>query len=223
MRKTGLYLYSKFERFWHWTQMLLVTLMVITGFEVHGSFALFGYENSVRIHSASAWTFMGLALLSIFWMFVTRQYINFIPSRANLKEQINYYMSGIFKGEVHPIRKSLFNKLNPLQKLVYFGLLIFIFPVQIFTGIAYMYYHYPQNPIDAKGFEIAVYTHTLGAFMVVAFIIVHVYMITTGNTIATNLRAMISGYEKEDDHKPKVESQENQENNIVNESNESEK
>jgi thiosulfate reductase cytochrome b subunit len=220
MRKTGLYLYSKFERFWHWTQMFLVVLMVLTGFEVHGNYSLFGYENSVRIHSSSAWTFMGLALLSIFWMFVTKQYKNFIPSKENLKEQVRYYMSGILKGEVHPIRKSLFNKLNPLQKIVYFGLLIFIFPVQILTGIAYMFYHYPQNPIDAKGFEIAVYTHTLGAFAVVAFIIVHVYMTTTGQTIASNLKAMISGYEQEEEHNEKIE---NQENIIVNESNESEK
>jgi len=129
-------------------------------------------------------------------------------------------MSGFFKGEGHPIRKTLFNKLNPLQKIVYFGLLIFIFPVQILTGVAYMFYHYPQNPIDARGFEIAVYTHTFGAFVVVAFIIVHVYMTTTGQTIASNLRAMISGYEPEEEHGEKTE---NQENIIVNESNASEK
>ena len=205
MRKTGLYLYSKFERFWHWTQMLLVTMLIITGFEVHGNFTLFGYENSARLHTAGAYSFMGLALISIFWMFVTGQYVNFIPTKEKLAEQLKYYTSGIFKGEVHPIRKSLYNKLNPLQKIVYSGLLIFIFPVQILTGLAYMYYHYPQNPLDAKGLEVAVYTHTLGAFIVVAFVIVHVYMITTGHTIASHLKAMISGYENiEDDANEKL-------------------
>ena len=60
------YLYSKFERFWHWTQMLLVLLLTLTGFEIHGNYHIFGFENSVRLHNASAWSFMGLALVSSF-------------------------------------------------------------------------------------------------------------------------------------------------------------
>ena len=174
------YLYSKFERFWHWTQMLLVLLLTLTGFEIHGNYHIFGFENSVRLHNASAWSFMGLALVSIFWMLVSRQYLNFIPTRKKLKEQIQYYTSGIFKGMPHPTHKTLYNKLNPLQRITYAGLLILIFPVQIITGLAYMYYHYPQNPIDASGLTLAVYAHTIGAFMVIAFVIVHVYMTTTG-------------------------------------------
>ncbi|MBK9290185.1 MAG: cytochrome b/b6 domain-containing protein [Bacteroidetes bacterium] len=191
------YLYLKFERFWHWTQMLLVMLLTLTGFEIHGSFTLLGFENSVRIHNAAAWSFMGLAVVSIFWMIVTNQYINFIPTRKKLKEQVRYYTSGMFKGMPHPTHKELYNKLNPLQRLTYAGLLFLIFPVQILTGLAYMYFGYPENPVDADGLFIAVLLHTLGAFLVVAFVIVHVYMTTTGNTITSNLKAMISGYEKE--------------------------
>ncbi len=196
------YLYSKFERFWHWTQMLLVLLLTLTGFEIHGNYEIFGFETSVRLHSASAWSFMGLALLSIFWMFTSKQYLNFIPTKNKLKEQVQYYTSGIFKGMPHPTHKTLFNKLNPLQRITYAGLLILIFPVQIITGIAYMYYHYPQNPIDAEGLTLAVYAHTLGAFMVVAFVIVHMYMTTTGYSVSANVKAMISGYEKEPEEVP---------------------
>jgi len=199
------YLYSKFERFWHWTQMLLVMLLTVTGFEIHGNFALMGFENSVRIHSAAAWSFMGLAVVSIFWMIVTKQYLNFIPTTNKLKEQLQYYTSGIFKGMPHPTHKTLYNKLNPLQRIVYAGLLIFIFPVQIITGIAYMYYHYPENPIDADGLLLAVNTHTIGAFMVVAFVIVHAYMTTTGHSVSANVKAMISGYEKEPELEEKSE------------------
>jgi thiosulfate reductase cytochrome b subunit len=193
------YLYSKFERFWHWTQMLLVMLLTITGFEIHGNFEIMGFENSVRIHSAAAWSFMGLAVVSIFWMIVTKQYLNFIPTTDKLKEQLQYYTSGIFKGIAHPTHKTLYNKLNPLQRIVYAGLLILIFPVQIITGLGYMYYHYPENPIDADGLLLAVNAHTIGAFMVVAFVIVHVYMTTTGHSVSANVKAMISGYEKEPD------------------------
>jgi thiosulfate reductase cytochrome b subunit len=203
------YLYSKFERFWHWTQMLLVMLLTITGFEIHGNFALMGFENAVRIHSAAAWSFMGLAVVSIFWMIVTKQYLNFIPTTNKLKEQLQYYTSGIFKGMPHPTHKTLYNKLNPLQRIVYAGLLIFIFPVQIISGVAYMYYHYPENPIDADGLLLAVNAHTIGAFMVVAFVIVHAYMTTTGHSVSANVKAMISGYEKEPEtEEPKEEKSE---------------
>ncbi|GAB1418283.1 cytochrome b/b6 domain-containing protein [Bacteroidales bacterium] len=207
------YLYSKFERFWHWTQMLLVTLLILTGFEIHGNFEIFGFENAVRLHTASAWSFMGLALLSIFWMFTSKQYLNFIPTKDKLREQVKYYTSGIFKGLPHPTHKTLFNKLNPLQRITYAGLLLLIFPVQIFTGIAYLYYHYPQNPIDADGLQTAVYLHTFGAFLVVAFIIVHVYMTTTGSTVSANFKAMVSGYEKEAE-KANLTTEDNQQQNL---------
>ena len=57
-------IFTRFERFWHWTQMVLVGLLTITGFEVHGNYELMGYENAVRIHNSSAWAFMGLGVRS---------------------------------------------------------------------------------------------------------------------------------------------------------------
>lgn len=198
-------LYTRFERFWHWTQMALVLLLTLTGFEIHGNFSLFGFENSVRLHNASAWSFMGLAVVSILFMLFSHQYVNFIPTTKKLKEQIQYYTLGIFRKDPHPTTKSMFNKLNPLQRLIYAGLLILIFPVQIITGLVYMYYHYPQNPIDAAGLEAAAITHTIGAFMVVAFILLHMYMTTTGHSVSSNVKAMITGFEEEEEQKVKSE------------------
>jgi hypothetical protein len=37
--------------------------------------------------------------------------------------------------------------------------------------------------------------HTIGAFLLVSFFIAHLYLITTGNTLTSNLKAMITGYE----------------------------
>jgi thiosulfate reductase cytochrome b subunit len=34
-----------------------------------------------------------------------------------------------------------------------------------------------------------------GAFVVIAFVIAHLYLITTGQTPTSNLKAMITGYE----------------------------
>lgn len=200
--KNEIELYSKFERFWHWTQGVLVILLGVTGFEIHNSFKLFGYETSVRLHSASAWAFLILITLAIFWMLVTGQYKNFIPTSKNFRAQVNYYISGIFKNAAHPTTKTKLSKLNPLQRIVYLALIILVFPVQLISGFLYMYYHYPNKPFELAGLETIAVIHVAGAFLLVVFLIVHLYLITTGTTPMTNLKAMITGFEDvEEDEK----------------------
>lgn len=189
-------IYSRFERFWHWTQMMLILLLGITGFEIHRSYDIFGFETSVRLHSAAGWAFLILTIFAIFWMVVTGQSRQFMPVRNNVKSQIMYYMSGIFKNEPHPVPKTADSKLNPLQRIVYFGLIILVFPVQLITGFLYLFFHYPEKPFALEGLETVAVLHTLGAFLLVMFVIVHLYLITTGHTISSNLKAMITGYEE---------------------------
>ncbi|MGA6927111.1 MAG: hypothetical protein WBY88_15585 [Desulfosarcina sp.] len=38
--------------------------------------------------------------------------------------------------------------------------------------------------------------HTGAAFAILSFVIVHVYMTTTGHTLSAHIKAMISGWEK---------------------------
>jgi thiosulfate reductase cytochrome b subunit len=196
MKSNKIELYSKFERFWHWTQGLLVILLGITGFEIHNSFRLFGYEASVRLHSAAAWAFLILIALAIFWLLISKQYKNFIPTSDNIKAQINYYLSGIFKGAAHPTKKTKLSKLNPLQRIVYLALIILVFPVQLISGFLYMYYHYPNKPFELAGLKAVATIHVLGAFLLVVFLVVHLYLITTGTTPLTNLKAMVTGFEE---------------------------
>ncbi len=48
------YIYHRFERFWHWMQALLIIFLGVTGFEIHGAFTFFGYENAVQYHEIAA-------------------------------------------------------------------------------------------------------------------------------------------------------------------------
>jgi hypothetical protein len=50
------YLFKGFERFWHWSQATLIIFMIVTGFEIHGSFANFGFERAVNYHTIAART-----------------------------------------------------------------------------------------------------------------------------------------------------------------------
>ena len=46
-----IYLYTRYERFWHWLQAALIAVLLVTGFEVHGTFKLLGFEQAVKIHN----------------------------------------------------------------------------------------------------------------------------------------------------------------------------
>ncbi len=193
------YIYKRFERFWHWMQAVLIIFLAITGFEIHDSIHLFGFEKAVMFHRTAAYMLMILIAFSIFWHFTTGEWKHYIPTFAKLKDQIRYYSIGMFKGEPHPTIKSVHKKLNPLQAIVYLGFKLVMAPIVILSGILYLFY----KSFDANEMVIqfgiplewiAVF-HTLGAFLIVTFIIIHLYISTTGHSLTANINAMINGWE----------------------------
>ncbi len=201
MAKTQkVFIYKRYERFWHWTQAFLILFLALTGFEIHGSFSFFGYESAVSMHNKSAWALIILTAFTIFWHFTTGEWKQYIPTTKNLRAQAEYYLVGIFRNAPHPVRKTILSKLNPLQRLVYFFLKVVMFPLMVITGLLYMFYRYQwQGEVQSIGIEnietIAV-LHTIGAYLLIAFVIVHIYLITTGHTLTSNLKAMITGWEE---------------------------
>lgn len=193
------YVYGAFERFWHWTQAALILFLALTGFEIHGSLAFFGFEQAVAYHSAAAWALLVLIAFAIFWHLTTGEWRQYVPTLENLREQAEYYAVGIFRSAAHPTRKSAVSKLNPLQRLVYLALKVLVIPVIVASGLLYVFYRYPQRlgveGLDVDGLAVIAVVHTAGAFFLVAFLIGHVYLITTGHTLSSNLRAMITGWE----------------------------
>lgn len=195
-------------------QALLIFFLAATGFEIHGTFSFFGFENAVTYHNIAAYAFIILIVFAMFWHFTTGEWKQYIPTFTNIKAQLNYYLLGIFKNAGHPTKKSVLSKLNPLQKLVYFGLKILVIPIMVISGLLYMFYRYPQNQtiasINIDSLEIIAVVHTAGAILLVAFIVTHLYLITTGTTVTSNLKAMLTGYE-EIDHETEETKKENSE------------
>ena len=194
------YVYRGFERFWHWTQAGLILFLGVTGFEIHGSIRFFGYEQAVRYHSIAALSFLTLIVFAIFRHFTTGEWRQYIPTWTNLRAQVEYYLLGIFHNAPHPTKKTVLSKLNPLQKLVYAGLKALIIPVMVVTGLLYMFYRYPQRnevlSLNIGSLEVIAVLHTIGAFLLLSFLAAHLYLITTGRTPSSNLKAMITGYEE---------------------------
>ncbi len=193
--KKRTYIYRGYERFWHWSQALLIFFLALTGLEIHGTYKIFGFENVVAWHNIAAWAFLVLIVFTIFWHFVTGEWKQYIPTTKFLKAQFSYYISGIFKGAPHPTHKTIYNKFNPLQRFIYLGLKLLVIPVMVLTGFIYMFYSYPNNPIQLGGLTPIAYLHTIGAFILLAFVIAHVYLTTTGDKPLTSIKAMLTGWE----------------------------
>jgi thiosulfate reductase cytochrome b subunit len=202
------YVYRSFERFWHWLQAILIIFLAFTGFEIHGGYQFFGFEEAVAYHNIAAYLFIILIVFAIFWHFTTGEWKQYLPTYKNLTAQMRYYLWGIFKDAPHPTKKTVLRKLNPMQKLTYFGLKVLVIPVMVSSGILYMLYRYPQrheiNYLNIDSLEVIAIIHTIAAFFLVSFVIVHLYLITTGETLTSNLKAMLTGYEElEDDDENK--------------------
>ncbi|MFA5327929.1 MAG: cytochrome b/b6 domain-containing protein [Prolixibacteraceae bacterium] len=197
------YIYKVFERFWHWSQASLIIFLAITGFEVHGSYSIFGFEKAAAYHRTASWMLIGLLIFAIFWHLTTGEWKQYIPTSKKLKEQILYYVSGIFKGEPHPTEKSELSKLNPIQRVVYLSFKVILVPLTITSGILYMLYKtFDQNNlIVIEDYPLAsiAFWHVLGAILLMIFMVVHVYMTTTGKTPTSNIKAMLTGYEEIED------------------------
>jgi thiosulfate reductase cytochrome b subunit len=200
MSKREVYIYKSFERFWHWMQAILIFFLAFTGFEIHGTYSFFGFRDAVRYHNVAAYMFIGLIVFAIFWHLTTGEYKQYIPTFRNIKAQLNYYIFGIFRNAPHPTRKTVLSKLNPLQKIIYFGLKILVIPLSLTSGLLYMFYRYPTKhgieAINIQTLEFIAIFHTIAAILLVVFIVSHLYLITTGETAFSNMRAMLTGYEE---------------------------
>lgn len=202
------YIYKGFERFWHWTQAALIIFLAFTGFEVHGTFDLLGFEQAARFHRVASWMLIGLIVFAIFWHVVTGEWKQYIPTSNKLIDQVRYYSIGMFKGEKHPTQKTQLRKLNPLQRLVYLSFKLILVPVTVISGILYMFHKtIDRNNIVVVqdiSLESLAFWHTLGAFLLMVFLVVHVYMTTTGHTPTSNIQAMLTGYEELEDETDQV-------------------
>lgn len=191
-----IYLYTRFERFWHWAQTILILLLMLTGYEIHGVYSLFGFEMAHDIHLYSGWTWIILYAFILFWLATTGEWKQYIPTTRKMLAVIKYYAYGIFRGESHPVPKSERVKHNPLQRLTYVGIATAILPVQMVTGFLYYSYNdwaswgWANLTLGAMAF-----LHMAGAFAILIFLIVHVYMTTTGHSLFAHFRAMITGWE----------------------------
>ncbi|OIO03823.1 MAG: cytochrome B [Elusimicrobia bacterium CG_4_10_14_0_2_um_filter_56_8] len=193
-------IYSGFERFWHWAQAGLILFLAFTGFEIHSSYSFLGFRDAIRYHNIAAYLLIVLIVFAVFWHLTTGEWRQYIPTSRNIVAQLEYYVFGIFRNAPHPTKKTALIKLNPLQKLTYFGLKVFLLPATLISGLLYMFYRHPGagtiESLTIRSLGSIAIAHTICAFALAAFLITHLYLITTGETVTANLKAMLTGFEE---------------------------
>ncbi len=198
------YLYTPFERFWHWLQATTIGLLLVTGLLIHRPDfwpALSNYRYLVPIHNVSAALLILDASLSLFYHLTTGAIREFIPKPRGFFDQaiqqVRYYTYGIFRGEPHPFEKVPGRKLNPLQQVTYFGLLNVLLPLQMLTGLLMWGEQYWPDAIQKiGGLHTLAPIHSLVAWLFASFVVGHVYLTTTGLTPLEDIRGMITGWER---------------------------
>lgn len=200
MTTNRIYVFKRFERFWHWAQAALIVFMLLTGFEVHGSYSVFGFRRAVALHTTAAWTLIGLWVFAIFWHLTTGEWRQYIPTAEKVGAMIRYYLTGIFEHAPHPFRATTLRKHNPLQRLAYLFVLVAIGPLIWTTGWFYLFYDQWQawGLAGLLSLKWVAFFHVLAAFMMLVFLIAHVYLGSAGHTPTAHFKAMVTGWEEVD-------------------------
>ena len=204
------YLYGKYERFWHWMQSAVIGILIFTGIVIHwpSNAATFGWM--ILVHNIMAALLVINAIVALLNALTTGLIKQFIPYPqgffSQAIDQAVYYVKGIFLGESHPHEKEEGNKLNPLQQATYLVILNILLPAQIITGILiWGAQRWPDLTSSLGGLGFLLPIHTLIAWLFAAFVILHIYLTTTGSTPLASIRGMVTGWEEIDIVEPEDE------------------
>lgn len=192
-------IYPRFERFWHWSQALLIVVLFASGLRIMGLYEALPFGLAFLLHVSAAIALVVLWVFAIFWHLTTGTWRHYVPTTHGLLKVARFYAWGIFKGDAHPYRKAYWRKHNPLQALTYLALKLVLFPVIWITGLLYLTYNiWGAEPDRATWLPVVANLHVLVGFAIASFVVVHVYLLTVGGSFRTHVKPMLTGFDKVD-------------------------
>ncbi len=202
-RTRKVYMYTFYERLWHWTQAIAIILLILTGIVIHrpDMFGGVDFGAMVPVHNVLGFLLLFNAFFALFYFLAGERIQQFLPEPKGFFyqaiQQAMYYARGIFRGEPHPFEKDERHKMNPLQQATYLVILNILLPLQILTGILiWGAQRWPTLSNALGGLQYLAPFHTFIAWTFAAFVIMHMYLATTGHTPTAALEGMITGWEE---------------------------
>lgn len=168
--------HSIWIRIFHWSNMISITLLILTGFYIHAplSFRLFSSMDSARmLHFAMAYLLVVGVVGRVYYAIVAKDaknvVFNPIPDIKNLPSMLKYYL---FLSDSHPD----YGKYNPGQKMMYTGWLVLAI-LMIITGfILYKPALFMGLGGTLGGLAAVRIIHYIINWLFVLSVIVHIYL-----------------------------------------------
>ncbi|MDP2825705.1 MAG: cytochrome b/b6 domain-containing protein [Sulfuritalea sp.] len=196
------YLLPLWIRLWHWTNALLIVTLTVTGISLHFAdpkLPLVEFSLAARIHDIA-----GLALVAAYCFFVVANIVSgnwwqYVPKPPGILDrcmkQARWYLWGIFQGEPHPYPVTVEANFNAMQALIYWFIMYLAMPTLLLTGLIFMFPQFaPDRVFDMDGLLPVAVLHYLTGTVIVLFMIAHMYLGTTGHTVTTMFKTMITGW-----------------------------
>jgi thiosulfate reductase cytochrome b subunit len=187
-------------------------LLLFTGLIIHkpDTFGIFSFNGVVVTHNVIAAILAINAVFALFYHLASGEIKQYLPEPKGFFgqaiTQAMFYLRGIFKGEAHPFEKTTNRKMNPLQQVTYLAILNVLLPLQGITGILmWGVQRWPELADSFGGLPFLAPFHTLVAWTFAAFIVMHVYLTTTGHTPLAGIQAMMIGWEDVEVHETQAE------------------
>jgi len=199
-------LYTLPIRVWHWINAFLIFLLIITAIQLRvPDVAVFAhYGQAVWLHKYAGFC---MAASFVFWFCYVlvsgsfrKHYLMRPRDLKGMLSQAMFYGYGVFRGRKNPFKPSPDNKFNPMQKVAYFTVMALFTPVILITGVLFSDILYFASYINAiGGLRILDALHVVVAYVFLLYLMVHLYMATLGHTILAHTKAMVVGYEEEEE------------------------
>lgn len=186
-------------RGWHALQALLFLVLITTGLSMHyagTAWAWVPFPIAIKAHNAS-----GIATGVLWLFFVVRnatsgRYRHYIPGEVNFVHstviQVRYYAVGMFRGDPPPISPGLRN--NHIQQLIYAVVMYVLMPVSCASGLLLLFpILAPEHLMGRPGLWPLAILHLSVGYVLTLFLVVHIYLATTGETFFSLSREMITG------------------------------
>ncbi len=186
-------------RIWHGLQALLFLGLIATGISMHyagSEWAVISFSVSVRAHNACGIGTAVLWVVFVVWNTVSGRVRHYKPKDIHvihsLVIQIRHYGYGMFRGDPPPLSPGLRN--NHVQQLVYAGIMYVVMPVSIASGVLLLFpILAPERALGRAGLWPMAMLHLAVGYLLTLFLVVHVYLATTGETFFSLYREMLTG------------------------------
>ena len=203
------YILPLWLRIWHWLNALLMILLMVSGASLHftdPSLPLMPFEMARTVHNVSGITLSVLYIMYLLWNAHTGNWRQYVPDLGKLVDNINrqnaFVARGIFKGEPPPVVPTPEQKYNALQQITYLLVMYVAMPLLVITGIAFLFPELaPETLFGFYGLVTVAVSHYVVGFLLVMFMLGHIYMGTMGVTASAGFKMMINGWHDHPPHK----------------------